>query len=345
MFPLSKNNGKIHCDVNAIQIHAILALKEKMQSGVYRLVKNSCVCGAVDLSKDFVLSETDRYGFPIASIICGRCGLIRSANVFDAESNFKFYSSDYRSIYGGAIIPPDSFFEDQLVRGNNLYRLWKYVVPNGTNQCVLELGCGAGGILAPFAASGMACIGYDFDQHYLDYGKAKGLDLRCGDYNYETNDNSIGVFILSHVFEHFTNPVTELLRIVRKVAFGGYVIVDVPGIFSIHKVYLDPLQYLQNAHVYSYYQAFLAYLLEHAGLNVIYGDERCVCIARKPLDWVEPVDSMCHLDLFSTYPDRVKAYIAVTRFLYLSKLNPFYWKRKLISSRFIDTFKFRILKH
>ena len=312
-----------------MQRKAIEALNKKVATGEYRLIKNHCLCATGDTKEDIVLAEKDRYGFPIASIICGKCGLIRSAEVYDDDSNVNFYKNEYRDIYVGLPAPSEKDYLDQWGRGNNLLMLFNSVVPEGIKGSVFELGCGAGGILAPFAEAGMECVGCDYDQKYLDYGKTKGLDLRYGDYTAHTENDSVGLFILSHVLEHLKNPFTELLGIVRKVVPGGFVLIEVPGVFAIHKVYFDPIQYLQNAHIYNYFSAFLKMLLEGVGLNVVYGDERCVFIACKPLGWIEPTERSLQIASLRHYPKRVKFYLAATRMAYLLRLNPHLMKQAI----------------
>lgn len=330
MFPLYKNDKKSIISLNRIQMDKIKLLIENIENGTLKLIENKCLCNNELNPIDVVISEKDRYGIPVKNIICSKCGIIRSKQIFDEKSNIDFYTSYYRDIYVGLSRPDDDFFQNQISRGKEFFLLFERHVDIEKNGSVIEVGCGSGGILYPFYKKGFDCIGVDYNQEYLDFGKTKGLNLLNGDYKDLIQDESAYLLILSHVMEHFTQPIHEMKSIIKKVKKTGYLIVEVPGIFYMNKVYLNPILYLQNAHIYNYYYDYLKVFFEKLGLEVVYGDERCTFILRKPQKWEEQDINFIYDDAMSTYPNKIKKFILTTHLLYICSLSPYLWRQRLV---------------
>jgi hypothetical protein len=107
--------------------------------------------------------------------------------------------------------------------------------------------------------------------------------------------------LLSHVVEHLSDPESTLAALARRMRPEALLLVEVPGIFRIHRSNLDPLSYLQNAHTYTFCAATLMQACIRSGLEVVEIDEcvRAVCrpargrhppsgwqgdVARRPVD-------------------------------------------------------------
>ena len=311
------------------QKESISKLLNDIDNSILKQKINNCLCNNQIAENDIIISEKDRYGIPIKNLICSKCGLIRSEKVFDFESNISFYKYYYRDIYVGLSEPNEIFFEDQINQGIVFLTLLnKYIEINDINN-LLEIGCGSGGILYPFHKMNLSCTGVDYDEEYLEYGRLKGLSLKYGDYKKNIDDNSVDLLILSHVMEHFTNPVEEMINVINKVKLNKYILVEVPGIFIIKKIYLSPIYYLQNAHVFNYYYSYLRIFFETLGLVIIYGDERCTFILKKPERWEIPEINSIYDDSLKVYPKIINSYIRKTFFQYEYSLNPYVWKIKL----------------
>jgi tRNA/tmRNA/rRNA uracil-C5-methylase (TrmA/RlmC/RlmD family) len=147
-----------------------------------------------------VVAEKDRYGIPIKMICCSKCGLIRSDKVFDEKSNELFYTHYYRPLYT-SLRPDESFFYSQYKRGQVFLKLIKKHLNFSEIDHVVEIGCGAGGILFPFKETGKNVQGVDFEEDYITFGQKKGLNLRKGS-DELLEDESVDLLILSHVMEH-----------------------------------------------------------------------------------------------------------------------------------------------
>jgi len=329
MFPIYRNDDKPICPLSNDQKEAINRFKQKIDTGKYTLIDNKCLCGNHDNNLDVIISEKDRYGIPVQSILCSKCGIIRSSKVLEERSNVHFYKDEYRAIYVGDRSVPQSFFEDQKRRGTILLNLFSKHAGEAKGMSVFEIGCGAGGVVYPFAEAGNRCSGNDYDETYLAYGKQKKMDLRYGDYHHILENNSVDILILCHVLEHFIYPLSELKEIIKKIKPMGWLIIEVPGIFYINKVYYNPLLYLQNAHVYNFYGYYLNVLFRTFGLDVLYWDERCTFIVRKPLHWIERDVSFIHTSSLDGYFKKIKNYLIRSHYLYELRLNPYQIRNNL----------------
>ena len=335
MFPLYKDDGKAIIKLTETQKKTIQIVKDKIISGEYILVKNSCLCKNKRSNEDIIIAEKDRFGMSVSNILCGKCGLIRSAEVFDQTSTIEFYKNDYRSMYIGSKRAPESFFNDQIIRGNSFLNLFKdHVSYNNRSLKFLEIGCGAGGILYPFSKFGHSCSGVDYDENYLEFGISKGLNLLYGDYNHIIEDDSVDVLILSHVLEHFLEPIVEMQSIIKKVKLGGYFIIEVPGVFYINKTYINPLLYLQNIHVFNYYYYYLKVFFEQLGLQVIYGDERCTFILQKPKEWRDRTIELIYDPSLAEYPKKIRKYLVKVHLKYIFYMNRKQWQNTAV--KFLD---------
>ncbi|MDR1021813.1 MAG: class I SAM-dependent methyltransferase, partial [Prevotellaceae bacterium] len=174
---------------------------------------------------------------------------------------------------------------------------------------IVEIGCGAGGILVPFKEIGKTVSGCDFDKDYLEYGKQKGLNLIYGSSD-QIQNNSADLVILSHVMEHLLHPIDEMKAIIGKIKPEKYILVEVPGIFRIANAYFNPILYFLNAHYYYYYYYYLRVFFTQLGLKVLYGDEQCTVICQKPKDWnSEKTPSIIYDDSLQAYPQKVANYL------------------------------------
>ena len=123
------------------------------------------------------------------------------------------------------------------------------------------------------------------------------------------------LLILSHVLEHFTKPIEEMVEIIKKVKPSKYLLIEVPGIFYMAN-YLDPILYLQNAHVFNYYCYYLKIFYTSLGLEVLYGDDRCTFLLKKKTNWEIPKIGYVYNSSLAIYPKKIRKFILKTYFIY-----------------------------
>jgi SAM-dependent methyltransferase len=281
MTRLSSVNSKIP-QLSEIQLRARDVLLEKIESKEYQLVDNPCpTCDSSH--KDILIAQVDRYALPVTTKLCSLCGLLRTDPIMTEDSYQDFYQHHYRSLYSGSEIATDLFFADQFRRGNKLHKFLSQEV-SLQGKTILEVGVGAGGILLALCQSGAIGIGCDFGDAYLAHAISKGLDVRSGGLA-QFPDNAADVIVYSHVLEHISNLDGELTEVRRVLKNDGVLLINVPGIFSIHRDYAgDILQYLQNAHLFHFTKGSLNRLLRLNGFREVAANQRVVGIYSQSTD-------------------------------------------------------------
>ena len=226
------------------------SVEEKIKKGVYvfEKLKYCPLCK----HKDFeILSEKDRYGFDLDTVICKRCGLIYTNPRFNQKTYANFYNSEYRGLYLDSITPKKDFWESQRKQGKKIFNYLQNIMKI-EGLVVAEVGVGAGGIMQYFKENGNKIVGVDFGGEYIKLGKSKGLNLMKGDIDeLIKNKIKVDVLIYSHVFEHILDLAKELDKIKKVLKKDGLLYIEVPGVRNLDKgCDMDFLKTIQNAHVY-----------------------------------------------------------------------------------------------
>jgi SAM-dependent methyltransferase len=146
---------------------------------------------------------------------------------------------------------------------------------------IVEIGAGGGWNLAGLPRD-WDRIGYDLDDGYLAVGReAFGVDMRHGLAQDALPELAAAdIVLLSHVVEHLPDPAKALRAIGQAMRPGALALIEVPGIFRIHRTNLDPRSYLQNAHTFTFCAATLRDACRRAGLEVLEVDETARVICR-----------------------------------------------------------------
>ena len=242
-----------------------------------------CLCGEM---QGLVLSEIDRHGLPYRKILCGTCGLLRVSPRWTAGRYAQFYEREYRDLYKPVESTKQEFVA-AAAAGAGARSIAAFVVDAAKRfgmpspSTIVEIGAGGGWILANLPST-WTRIGFDVDDDYLAAGRSAMIDLRRGFLDEAISDRcmtSANIVLLSHVVEHFIDPIEQLTRLRRAINPEALLLIEVPGIFRIHRTALDPMRFMQNAHVHTFCAETLVDVCERSGLAVLQVDEtaRAVC--------------------------------------------------------------------
>lgn len=253
-----------------LQTEAVRDFLQKVEQGCFTLTEVKCLCGA---QSDVRIASYDRYGIPLTTVLCINCGLMRSNPYYNEASLLRFYRDYYRNIYTGwqGDKAVEYIFEHEYKVGEHVHSLLRECnlpVP----RLIYDIGCGAGGTLSYFVEQGAHAVGCDFDERYISYGLARGLDTRLGSTESLPNEKA-DLIILNHCLEHMLNPIDFLKQVQNYLSDSGVMFVSVPGIFSIHETYGDISLFLQNAHVWHFCLATLDFVVSKAGYKKVWGNE------------------------------------------------------------------------
>ncbi|KAA5821483.1 class I SAM-dependent methyltransferase [Algibacter amylolyticus] len=269
-----KNDGVSILRLNELQIEIKKQIDNKVEIGNYHFEYISCpICNSND--KDLI-GEKDRYGLFFSTNLCQKCGLVYTSPRMIQESYNSFYNLEYRKLYGGSEEVSPTFFQFQKKFGKRIYTfLSNHNLLSKTPINVLEVGCGAGGILDHFRDEGHFVKGIDLGEKYINYGISKyNLDLEVGSLKDITLEVKPDLIIYSHVLEHILDLNYELSLLKKHIKPETIVYIEVPGIKEIHKNYnYDILKYFQNAHTFHFTLNSLTNLFNKHGFELIYGNQ------------------------------------------------------------------------
>jgi len=312
IFPLYIDNGCSEYHAKESQLKSINLFKNKISSKFYGVKNNNCICG-INNNSDILLSERDRHGIYSKYVVCKSCGLIRLSEVLDEESMSLFYSADYNNIYKSGNISIEAVFKKALPRGKRYFNLIKKLNLINNIDSVFESGACTGANLYPFFKKGISVQGCDYDEQYLKFGISKGLKLYSGDIdNSITKKHTVDLVISSHVLEHVVNPEEYIYSLLDIVKPGGYLLIEVPSLFYLGYGCNKVVDDLVNAHIYYYHEKFLIYFFNRMNLKVIYSDDKCTFVVKKPNDWRGGDNSKITIkdnDLKAWYYDTIRTLI------------------------------------
>ena len=274
ILPRIKNNKVPELALNQIQSEMKAKVEKKIEEGIYNFEEVGCpICNTNDAK---LIGEKDRYGLYFSTKICTSCGLVYTNPRMTQDSYNNFYNDEYRKLYNGSEKPTTSFFDRQKTKGKKIYDfLHERNIIESDKISVLEVGCGAGGILKYFEEKGATVKGLDLGEEYINYGvKEYGLDLEAGTLSDIKLRNKPDLIIYSHILEHILD-VNKEIELINKLSNENTIIyIEVPGIKEIHKNYeMNILKYFQNAHTYHFTLKSLENLMSRGGFELIHGNE------------------------------------------------------------------------
>jgi SAM-dependent methyltransferase len=245
----------------------------------------ACPCGSRGPNR--LLSEVDRHGLPTRNVICEACGLVRLSPRWREERYLRFYATEYRSLYNPSVLPKLEYARGVALapatreRAAWITATWRRR-SGAARARIVEIGAGGGWNLSGLPRD-WDRIGYDLDDAYLTVGREVfGLDMRHGLARDALPElGTADIVLLSHVVEHLPDPSESLLAIGEAMRPDALVLIEVPGLFRIHRTNLDPRSYLQNAHTFTYCATTLSDACRRAGLEVLEVDETARAICRR----------------------------------------------------------------
>jgi len=295
--------------LNKLQSSTAKQVKEKIIDGTYVFEKVICVfCKSGEFES---LSEKDRYGLYHPVRVCRSCGLIQ-ANPRMTQSNYSdFYNQEYRKLYVGVDCPDDIFFREYN-KGKEIYRYITAVTgAEIKGRFIVEIGTGAGGALQYFKEKGNDVYGIDIGSEYINFGKAKNLNIEEGSIDKLGGlERSPDIVIYADVVEHLLDPIDEFRKLRNFLDVKSLVYVGTPGIKNLANAYSrDFLKLLQNAHVYYFTLTTLNNCLMKAMFGLVAGNEKIQAIYK----------------ITSRESDSINDYKPTTNFLKrIERTRPFY---------------------
>ncbi len=269
-----KNDSKAIINLNRIQKSAKKRIEQKIKNKTYEFESISCqIC---DSENKEIIGKKDRYGLSYSTNICKDCGLVYTSPRMNQESYNEFYDQEYRDLYVGKPTPTDDFFYSQFYRAKKIHSfIYESKLISKKKLNIVEIGCGAGGILKYFRDLGHTVYGCDLGSKYVNYGAEKyGLNLKVGGIKSLKIEKKPDVIIYSHVMEHILDLNEEIMEIKKICHQNTIVYIEVPGMKNVHKAFNSDFGiYFQNAHTYHFTLSSLENIFNQNGFVLESGTE------------------------------------------------------------------------
>jgi 2-polyprenyl-3-methyl-5-hydroxy-6-metoxy-1,4-benzoquinol methylase len=263
------HTGEPAIELNETQQEIINRVTEKIDSGQYAF--ETVDCPLCNTQEHEPLAKQDRYALYHPVVICRNCGLIQAMPRMDESSYTEFYNEEYRLLYDGTDAWQKAQFDSQFERATAID---DYLV-DGDRQdtSILDIGSGPGGMLAYFQQKGHPVAGCDLDTSAVDYGQSQGVPVQRASIHELELEWEPSIVILSHIVEHFLDPIQDLKTIRELGSPDTRYFVEVPGVKSVHSdssYYVsDFRKQLQNAHTYYFTIRSLRNMLQQAGFDLV----------------------------------------------------------------------------
>jgi SAM-dependent methyltransferase len=269
--------GRAPMRLSPVQHNYREALLGKLSTGVYEYERaGTCLCGS---TSSVQLATRDRFGIPVGTVLCRSCGLCRTDPRLATKDLPSFYNEIYHGLHQGIAEPDPSSVLFRIGQGEVIHRYLHGLLPDGDLR-VAEIGCGTGNVLREFqaAATGRAVTvaGCEYAEAFVTVGREAGTDVRLGGPEALQASAPFDVVVMSHVAEHFPDPVEALTGIAELGHRDTLYYVEVPGMMTIHRkpeygYRFD--RYLTLAHTFHFTLATLAATMARAGFEMVRGDE------------------------------------------------------------------------
>jgi 2-polyprenyl-3-methyl-5-hydroxy-6-metoxy-1,4-benzoquinol methylase len=259
---------------NPIRRNVVDQISNKIKDAQYKFTETECtICNSGEYQ---LLAQEDRDSIRHPVVICGECGLIFTNPRLTEKSYADFYEEEYRLLNEGSKTWKSERFTSQRQKAETIYSpISNNIKLEGID--VFDIGTGPGGTLDYFEEKGHATFGCDLDPSCVQFANKKGLSVQHGSFNEVNLDRQPDLIILSHVVEHFPDPLNEL-KSLREIAHSNSVIyVEALGVkeLSLTSSWYngDFKQQLQTAHTHYFTAKSLQNLMRLAGFKQVYSDE------------------------------------------------------------------------
>ncbi len=211
-----------------------------------------------------IFARVESFGYPLVYYQCDDCGLIYQSLEESRAADPEFYRNTYRKIYQANEEPGEKDLWVQENRADHLVSIIHDQLEKSPKR-VLDIGASTGTLLNKIRQIfGCEVIGIEPGDAYREYAKNKGIEMiHSLDALIEEKSDKFDLISMSHVLEHFADPVDELIKIrIELLAHSGHLLIEVPNYYA-HDSY-------ELAHLICFTPHTLGELLNQAGFKVVF---------------------------------------------------------------------------
>lgn len=219
-------------------------------------------CLLCESDRGKIFAQVDSFGYPLVYYQCENCGLIYQSLEESQAANPEFYRKTYRKIYQADEKPGTKDLWVQEKRATHLVSIVQEQMDVSPAR-VLDIGASTGTLLNKMRDRfGSEVVGVEPGDAYRAFAKDRGIEMFPSlDALIDSKVDKFDLISISHVLEHFVDPVDELNKIKTELLDGeGRLLVEVPNFFA-HDSY-------ELAHLTCFTPHTLHELLNQAGFRV-----------------------------------------------------------------------------
>ena len=284
-----EDNGLAEEYVSASMRQLIQSLRNRLLTGELKRLSHK-KCPLCENSEFLLIGRRDRWGFPLDTLICERCGLVFSSAYFSNESA-EIYYSRYSNQFKNKGRSAEQMFQSRTHPSAYSWLRYNWIKDNleenfAKIENVMEIGCSDGCNLYPFHQNGCTVFGCDYDEDRMNAGRAVGMNLLTGGAGrLKEMQTRADLVILSHSLEHMPDVDIALKEARELLAENGKIYIEVPGLkgWNLPRKYMisdewiktgnNFLNYLHLEHTYNFELETLTHFATRNGLVPIAGDE------------------------------------------------------------------------
>ena len=219
------------------------------------------LCGSENRS---TFARVESFGYPLVYYQCDNCGLIYQSLEESQAADPQFYRETYRKIYQADEEPSEKDLWVQEKRAEHLISIVQDQM-NDLPERVLDIGASTGVLLNMMREKfGFKVFGVEPGDAYRAYASQIGIEMFSSiETLIDSDAEKFNLISISHVLEHFADPVSELIKIKGELLDDeGCLLIEVPNFYA-HDSY-------ELAHLTCFTSHTLRELLNQAGFRVVF---------------------------------------------------------------------------
>ena len=228
----------------------------------FKSISTCNLCGNTEVTP---ISDIDRNGKPLTTVMCTFCGLVRTDPLPTKEEINEFYQTKYWNEYKD-YHPKLKHIYRNAHRALNRYKRDQHYFKNA--QSILEIGSGRGEFVYLLNYLNLHAQGLEPHTIYSQYSREEfGIPVTSAMLEQASYaPNTFDLIASHHVVEHLCDPAIELRRMNRWLKEGGHLIVEVPNIEANRHA---PKNRFHFAHIYNFNAITLEELAYRQGFSFI----------------------------------------------------------------------------
>ena len=224
-------------------------------------------CLVCDQENWQIISERDRKGAQLTTVLCRGCGLVSHACVPETDEIEEFYSDHYRKQYKHFDVPRLKHIYRAARGARRILKRLRPLIPAGGRG--LDFGSGPGVKAYYFTINGYRMSALEPGTDYAAYSVTTfDLDVTASIWERARFDEPFDFILCHHVLEHLTNPFTALSQMNHWLDADGVLFLAVPDLEeSFYNK--DPGHFFHSAHIYNFNRETLLAICHKAGFEAI----------------------------------------------------------------------------